>query len=318
MLLDPCCLTRRSLYRALALASARLTGDAAAAGPEPRVQSAATAAVVQGARPADPQILVVEDNETNRRVIEQQLQVLGVDAAYAEDGEQALERWRSGNFALVFTDLHMPRMDGYALAAAIRAEERGRDARPTAIVALTANALRGEALRCRAAGMNDYLTKPVRLARLQAALEAWLPAAGDATPGEASTGGAADAAPAQTPAAAPAVDLAVLRALIGDDDAAIADVLDSFRITAAEVCKALAQARENAELRGVADAAHKLKSSANAIGALALGRLCASVEASAAGDGTSGLEALLTRLHGELDRVGAFLDQRSAGLPTEA
>ena len=104
---------------------------------------------------------MVEDNETNRKVILHQFALLGFTADVVNDGLQALECWRSGLYALLLTDLNMPEMDGYQLTQAIRAEEaRGRR---IPIVALTANALRHEAERCRAVGMDDYLSKPAQL-----------------------------------------------------------------------------------------------------------------------------------------------------------
>lgn len=125
---------------------------------------------------------MAEDNETNQKVIVQQLALLGFAADVASDGEQALARWQSGNYALLLSDLHMPKMDGYELTAAIRGAERAAEAenpggaRRIPIIALTANALRGEAVRCLDAGMDDYQSKPTPLAELKAMLEKWLPA----------------------------------------------------------------------------------------------------------------------------------------------
>ena len=93
----------------------------------------------------------------------------------AADGAEALERWRQGAYTLLLTDLHMPRLDGYGLVAAIRAEEaRAGHGGHTVIVAITANAMQGEDQRCKAAGMDDYLAKPVGLRRLEAVLGRWL------------------------------------------------------------------------------------------------------------------------------------------------
>lgn len=196
------------------------------------------------------------------------------------NGQHALELWRSGDLALVLTDLHMPRMDGYDLAAAIRVEEQAQGARRTSIVALTANALRDEELRCRAAGMDAYLGKPVRLARLQAAIEEWLQKASDSagnaagrpgSPGDAAVGGPAS----------PLVELNVLKALIGGDEAVVADVLRAFCKSAGQSGAALAGALADGDLRGVADAAHKLKSGALSIGAAQLGRRCDELQVAA-------------------------------------
>ncbi len=125
-------------------------------------------------------ILVAEDNRINQIVIQQQLRSLGYTADVVPDGREAFKRWESGDYALVVTDLQMPEMDGYELSAAIRALERKKGREPIPIVALTANALKDEALRCEAAGMNDYLTKPAGLAELKAVIEKWLPAEGAA------------------------------------------------------------------------------------------------------------------------------------------
>jgi two-component system sensor histidine kinase/response regulator len=121
-------------------------------------------------------ILIAEDNETNQKVILRQLALLGHAADVAADGRQALEYWKSGDYALLLTDLHMPKMDGYELAEAIRSAEKGDKRIP--IVALTANALKEEAQRCRAVGMDDYRSKPTPLAELKVVLDKWLPATG--------------------------------------------------------------------------------------------------------------------------------------------
>jgi PAS domain S-box-containing protein len=118
-------------------------------------------------------ILVAEDNEINQKVIKAQLKLLGFVAEIASNGSDALALWRSGRFALLLTDLQMPEMDGYDLAASIRREEGGSPRIP--IVALTANAQKDEAARCSAVGMDCYLTKPVPLTTLGATLERCLP-----------------------------------------------------------------------------------------------------------------------------------------------
>ena len=120
-------------------------------------------------------ILVAEDNEINQKVILQQLTLLGQTADIASNGREALERWQSGDYAILFADLHMPKMDGYELTEAIRAAETGKARIP--IIAFTANALKGEAERCIAIGMDDYLSKPVQLVNLKAMLEKWMPVA---------------------------------------------------------------------------------------------------------------------------------------------
>jgi PAS domain S-box-containing protein len=118
-------------------------------------------------------VLVAEDNEINQQVVMLQLDRLGYRCEIAGNGREALALWQSGRFDILFTDLQMPLMDGYELAALIRAEEGGGARLP--IVALTANAVIEEASRCLSAGMDDCLTKPVQIATLSDALRKWLP-----------------------------------------------------------------------------------------------------------------------------------------------
>ncbi|MET0543027.1 MAG: PAS domain-containing protein [Variovorax sp.] len=134
------------------------------------------AAVAAGDAVSPRVLLVAEDNETNRQLIGHQIRLIGHTAVFACDGEEALARWRSErHFDLLLTDLRMPEMDGYALAAAIRAEEPAGTRLP--IIALTANGLGLEEQKCRDAGMDGYLIKPVRLEQLREVIAAHLPAA---------------------------------------------------------------------------------------------------------------------------------------------
>ena len=105
-------------------------------------------------------------------VVDRQLTVLGVRAEYAVDGREAFELWQRKHYDLVLTDCHMPNMDGFGLTRAIRGAERGTG-RHVPIVALTANAMVGEAERCLNAGMDDYLAKPVTLAQIEEMLRRW-------------------------------------------------------------------------------------------------------------------------------------------------
>ena len=129
------------------------------------------------ARAAGRLILVAEDDEVNRLVIAGQLALLGYAAHVAPTGTDALLRWREGGYAILLTDMHMPEMDGYALAEAIRQEELAQRRTRIPILALTANALRGESARAQRAGMDGYLTKPLPLSVLKDALAQWLPPA---------------------------------------------------------------------------------------------------------------------------------------------
>ena len=121
---------------------------------------------------AKRRILIVEDNPLNQKVTMRQLGACGFDADLAINGRVAIDRWRNGSYALILTDLHMPEMDGYDLARAIRASES--EGRHVPIIAFTANAVKGEKDNCLAAGMDDCLTKPVQLPHLKAMLQRWI------------------------------------------------------------------------------------------------------------------------------------------------
>ncbi|HUP98320.1 MAG TPA: MASE4 domain-containing protein [Usitatibacter sp.] len=120
-------------------------------------------------------VLAADDHPINRMVLQRQLASIGYASEVAEDGRQALEMWRTGRFSLIVTDCHMPEMDGYQLTQTIRNEEAGRQEWRTPIIAFTANAMAGEADQCIAAGMDDYLAKPVQIRDLATKLDRWLP-----------------------------------------------------------------------------------------------------------------------------------------------
>ena len=246
-------------------------------------------------------LLVAEDNEINQKVIRQQLALLGYATDIAGDGREALKRWQSGNYALLLADLHMPEMDGYQLTTAIRATELGKSHAP--IIAFTANALKGEAEHCLDIGMDDYLSKPVQLVHLKAMLEKWLPAAKSATETVAvNTGADVSSATMEGP-----VDVHVLEALVGDDPVVISEFLQDFRASSAKIAVELRVAYQAGQTATVGAAAHKLKSSARSVGALALGELCAQMEGAGKAGDTTALMALLPRFEAELAAVDKYI-----------
>ena len=116
-------------------------------------------------------VLVAEDNEINRRVLAGMLRRVGCLATFAVDGREAVQLVRAKAFALVLMDCQMPEMDGYQATRAIRAF--GGDYAAVPIIALTANVLPSDREACLAAGMNDFLGKPVKLDVLRAAIARW-------------------------------------------------------------------------------------------------------------------------------------------------
>ena len=129
-----------------------------------------------------PRVLVADDHPVNREVLVRQLELLGVAADSVNDGVEALAAWDTGNYAAVLADIHMPRMDGHEFTRQLRAAESQRGSPRTPIVAVTANAMKGEDERCLAVGMDAYLAKPVNIEQLRLTLERWIPLHQDARP----------------------------------------------------------------------------------------------------------------------------------------
>ncbi|MEL3954312.1 ATP-binding protein [Stenotrophomonas bentonitica] len=120
-------------------------------------------------------ILIVEDHPTNQALMGWRMQQLGLPHVLAENGEQALALLARTRFDLVLTDCRMPVMDGYAMTRRIREQERDRGGARLPVIALTASAMEDDLQRCREAGMDDLLAKPVALGALRQALLQWLP-----------------------------------------------------------------------------------------------------------------------------------------------
>ena len=130
---------------------------------------------VEQARKSNKLILLVEDNLLNQQVLTDQLHILGFGVEIANNGEEGLDMWRKGDYSLILTDLHMPKMSGYDMVEKIRNEAElleSVDAQPY-IIAVTANALKGEKERCLAVGINDFITKPIELNALEDTLKRW-------------------------------------------------------------------------------------------------------------------------------------------------
>jgi EAL domain-containing protein (putative c-di-GMP-specific phosphodiesterase class I)/DNA-binding response OmpR family regulator/two-component sensor histidine kinase len=226
-------------------------------------------------------VLVAEDNPVNQTVIRMQLELLGLASEMADDGLQALDLWRTGRFALLLTDLHMPGLDGMALTARIRAEEDAQKHFP--VIAITASANAGEGERCRAAGLDAYVSKPVTSERLAEVLSPWLPGLGRAA---AAQGAVADTAPP------PVLDETVLPALVGHDAAVLLRIRREFLASARSSADALRAAVASNHATDAGAVAHRMKSSAGAVGAMALSGLCARIESAANRNDMAGVKLL--------------------------
>ncbi len=117
--------------------------------------------------------MLVEDNRINQRLACKLLEGRGYRVTLAENGQLALDALAHASFAVVLMDMQMPVMDGLEATRRIRAREAASGLARTPIVAMTANAMQGDRERCLAAGMDDYLSKPINADELSRQLERW-------------------------------------------------------------------------------------------------------------------------------------------------
>ncbi|MDK1288021.1 ATP-binding protein [Pseudoalteromonas umbrosa] len=118
-------------------------------------------------------ILLVEDNPFNQKLIKSQLAKLGLSCDVANNGAEGFNFWHSGTYKLILTDCHMPKVDGYEMTKQIRTEEAKTDQSPVPIIAVTGAVMQGERDLCTSIGMNDFLCKPIRLHDIKSIMERW-------------------------------------------------------------------------------------------------------------------------------------------------
>ncbi|MEO8204395.1 MAG: ATP-binding protein, partial [Betaproteobacteria bacterium] len=244
---------------------------------------------IEAAREEGTLVLLADDHPTNRSLLLRQVNMLGYAAQSAEDGVQALAMWKTGRFAMLITDCNMPEMNGYELTRAIREIERAPDAKGGGripIVACTAIALEGEAEACVAAGMDDYLAKPVSLMDLAKKLDQWLPVAQAAVP----------------------VDRSLLAAICGGDAAAEREILTDFRRANEDDAASLRAAVRDCDANQVKHASHRIKGASSAIGANGLAAVCERLEtAGRAGDWVA-IESSMSAFQFEMERLNSYCE----------
>ncbi len=219
--------------------------------------------------PHGPRVLVAEDNAVNQKVAARMLAKLGYQSDMVANGAEAVAALRSIPYPLVLMDCQMPELDGYAATAVIRGREG--HTRHTPIVAMTAGAMKTDRDRCLAAGMDDYIAKPVRLEELAIVLQRWLPRDQTGT------------VTATQETGEESVDLRVLARLgdpaKGGDPEFLTEVLGLFIEEAPQHVAALQAAMCRGEAEEIARAAHRLKGSSGDLGARRLRKLCERLEA---------------------------------------
>jgi len=227
--------------------------------------------------PLNGRVLLVEDNPVNQAVAIGMLEELGCDTVVAANGQEALERVTQEEFDVILMDCEMPVMDGFSATAAIR--NLASDRKKIPIIALTANAIAGDRERCIAAGMQDYLSKPIALDKLHRTLEKWLPADADAV----------------DPASLDSIRN--LRGVGGEK--MVREVVDLYLESSSSLVEGLCSGLSQGDAEAVRQDAHALKSSSQNVGANALATLSQKLEEM----GRSGELEDTDRYKVELDRL---------------
>ena len=277
-------------------------------------------------------VLVAEDNAVNQRVIVRLLEKMGHIPIVTVNGQEAVEAYESRPFDVALMDVQMPVMDGLAATKAIReSEARHPGRRRLRIMALTAYAMRGDRERCLAAGMDDYLTKPVKPEELSAALNRLLDDGGatansGTTPGQSSGASAPSAnalpdpsasvqsedapgrregAPAAPGGAAPEAGFDLTAALhyVGGDRALLDELLGIFVEDAPVRMDAIRKAIAGGEATELTREAHTLKGALKVIGATTAAGLAQGLEVLARDGNISEADKLSTALEREMDRL---------------
>ncbi|WP_396587793.1 ATP-binding protein [Bermanella sp. R86510] len=221
-------------------------------------------------------ILIAEDNQTNQVVLMQQMDLLGLDAVMKNDGKEAFESWLDGEFDIILSDMHMPEMDGIGLAHAIREyEKKSTTKKAIPIIAITANAMKGQREQYLHHGINDFVAKPIELNVLRKTLEYWLD---DTHAIEPRPIHSLEHTSKQVESDKPAIDTSVLNEYVGDDEAMQKEVLKQFMHPSLHTLKDIHQAFSQGDIQQVGELGHKLKSAARLVGANQLASLCEALE----------------------------------------
>jgi PAS domain S-box-containing protein len=250
-----------------------------------------------------PVVLAVDDHPVNLALLIRQIELLGLRAEGAQDGESALAVWRQRPVAAIITDCHMPNVDGYELAGAIRKAEL-RSGRPRVpIIACTANALGEENERCRAAGIDEVMVKPVNLITLRAMLLRWLPELNG-------IGEALHYEPVRQDGSLP-VDFSDLADIVPDKAGQIA-LLRKFQLHQRNDFEQLKSRFKESDMAGMAVIAHRSKGASKTVGARVLASAYEAIERAAKRNdfaaASRGIESLIFAVNDFENYISALTD----------
>ncbi len=260
-------------------------------------------------------ILLVEDNIVNQKVAISILTKMGLNIDVANDGQEALDMTTEKNYSIVLMDCQMPVMSGYESTRNIRRREEQQRCRRLPVIAMTANAMSGDREKCLAAGMDDYLSKPIKAGILREKLATWL--YGDNQPATEPTEEKAAEPTQNSTEDAPEVimddaglidetTLETLKEIMEDEfGSLISSYLEDSPSHVDDIHKASQEADKEILIR----AAHTLKSSSNNVGATALGDVAKDIEQFAKEGNLDAIGPLLPRLKVAHHKTSEFLQK---------
>lgn len=214
-------------------------------------------------------LLIAEDTISVQEILKRQLQKVGVEADFVENGRQAIDALETGKYGILITDLHMPGMDGYGLVNAIRKKEKV-DGGHFPVIALTADVQMAHRDTYLRHGFDECLLKPVSLGQFRRLLIRWGLLSGE--PAEKAE------APKAAPSTVAAVDKAAMRELMGAFDDNAIEMLGMFAEMTAPLIKRIQSAQENKDFHDLKEAAHSLKGAARSACCNILGDMAAELQ----------------------------------------
>ncbi len=237
-------------------------------------------------------VLVAEDNVTNQQVVGAMLKQMGCTFEFADDGVECMRALTLGSFDLVLMDGQMPKMDGYEATKRIRAGEAGQTHKKIPIIAVTANAIKGDLEKCLSAGMDDYVPKPISQDDLHLKIQKWLLASGrtlDMT------------------------TISAMRELQTPDNKCLLDsLIDALNSTAYKTFKDLRSHLARKDFNELSQLAHKFKSTCANVGAVRMRSLSARLEMLQGADDPREIEKLIDALEQEYKIVAQELKRYAA------
>ena len=252
-------------------------------------------------------ILLAEDDAINQMVAGKMLERLGHSVTVVSTGTEAVSKMSEDRFDLAFMDIQMPEMDGFDATAAVRSHE-ARSGRRTPIVAMTAHALKGDREACMKAGMDDYVTKPIKIDVLREVIARWVDPS-DKQISESVVTVTGEAMPEQLavhPDEAPPLDMAVALERVMGDRTFLHQMITEFTDRLPEYLSPIANAADKGDASELSRAAHRLKGAAASLSAIPLSEAALHLETQASAGDLSGAKNLREAVTKEAERFTTY------------